>query len=88
MMTRSSDAAITAINHLLPNRWILNSISVTEVDDYAVLLCPRGPVPIEDLGRVYGTGRTIRDALNDALEQLEAARRSHGSLDCPSASNL
>jgi hypothetical protein len=74
-MTRSSDAAIAAINRLLPNRWVLNSISITEVDDYAVLLCPRGPVPIEDLGRVYGSGLTICDALYDALNQLEAAHR-------------
>ncbi len=80
-MTRSSDAAIAAIHHLLPNRWVLNSISITEVDDYAVVLCPRGPVSIEDLGRVYGTGRTVCDALYDALEQLEAAhgRRQLGS---------
>lgn len=86
-MARTSDAAIAAIYRLLPNPWVLNSISITEVDDYAVLLCPRGPVPIEDLGRVYGTGRTVCDALYDALEQLEAGRGSHGSLDYPSASN-
>jgi hypothetical protein len=71
-MTRSADAAIAAIHRLLPNRWVLNSISITDVDDYAVLLCPRGPVPIENLGRVYGTGRTVSDALYDALEQLES----------------
>lgn len=70
MVERTSDDAIIEICRLLPSRWILNSISVTELDQYAVLLCPRGPVPISDLGRVYGFGNTVREALNDALAKL------------------
>jgi hypothetical protein len=50
----------------------LNSISVTEADEYSVLLCPWGPVPVDDLGLVYGRGVTVQEALADALERLKA----------------
>lgn len=71
MAGRSSDSALAAIEARLPDRWILNSISITESDGYAVLLCPRGPVPIEDLGRIYGFGPTVCEALYDALSRLD-----------------
>lgn len=70
-MSVGSDELIGEIARLLPPRWILNSISVTEADDYSVLLCPRGPVPVQDLGRVYGRGETVQDALEDALRGLK-----------------
>ena len=73
-MSQGCDELISRINGLLPSRWVLNSITVTEADGYSVLLCPRGSVPIEELGRVYGRGETIRDALADALFQLDRDR--------------
>ena len=71
-MSKGSDDLIREINRSLPPRWVLNSITVTEADEYSVLLCPRGPVPVQDLGRVYGRGETVRDALANALEKLGA----------------
>lgn len=73
-MSRGSDELIREINRTLPPRWVLNSITVTEADEYSVLLCPRGPVPVHHLGRVYGRGETIHDALANALEKLAALR--------------
>jgi hypothetical protein len=69
-VSNGSDELIREINRSLPARWVLNSITVTEADEYSVLLCPRGPVPVEDLGRVYGRGENIRDALANALDKL------------------
>ena len=71
-MPKGSDELIREINRSLPPRWVLNSITVTEADEYSVLLCPRGPVPVQDLGRVYGRGESVRDALANALEMLRA----------------
>lgn len=68
---RSSDAAIGRIADLLPDRWILHSIQINELDDYSVLLCPRGPLAPGEFGRVFGTGRTISEALNDSVTKLE-----------------
>jgi hypothetical protein len=70
MLGGSSDDAIREIERRLPARWGLNSISVTEIDEYAVLLGPRGPVPLEGLGRVVGVGDSVRAALHDALANL------------------
>lgn len=71
-MSEGSDELIREINRSLPPRWVLNSITVTEADEYSVLLCPRGAVPVHDLGRVYGRGESVRDALANALEKLGA----------------
>lgn len=70
--SKDSDDLIRDIGTYLPPRWVLNSITITEADEYSVLLCPRGPVPVRDLGRVYGHGETVREALGSALEALQA----------------
>ncbi len=80
-MSKGSDELIEDINESLPSRWILNSITVTEADEYSVLLCPRGPVPIRDFGRVYGRGASVRDALANALEKLAAFLGESTDLD-------
>ena len=69
---RSSDAAIKRIAELLPDRWVLQSVQINELDDYSVLLCPRGPLAPGEFGRIFGTGPTIAEALNDSVTKLEA----------------
>ncbi len=71
MARHTSDEAITLIWAKLPDQWVLNSISITEVDQYAVLLCSRGALPPGQGGRLYGFGATVRDALNEALSELD-----------------
>lgn len=72
-MAGSTDTALARIAERLPNGWILQTIQIDEVDDYVVLLNLRGPAPFSSRPRrLFGKGRTIPDALWDALAELEA----------------
>lgn len=77
---RCSDAAFALLAELLPDSWILHSIQITELDDYSVLLRPRGPMAPGEYGRIYGVGHTIADALHDSVTKLELWLTTHARI--------